>query len=101
MKEPFKVGFANPVGWMAYWLEDTLFVKSASYNPQVIYPDFGCSSECYCNDQFIELETLGPLQEIQPGDSIQLVETWQLFHLPARPESEHEVQQIFSQLELR
>lgn len=75
MESPFKVGFANLVGWLAYWLENTLFVKSAGYNPQAVYPDFGCSSECYCNDQFVELETLGPLQEIHPGVSIQHVET--------------------------
>jgi hypothetical protein len=101
MESPFKVGFANSKTWLAYWLEGILFVKSASYEPQAVYPDFGCSSECYCNDRFIELETLGPIQEIQPGDSIQHVETWQLFHIPARPENEQEVQQIFTQLDLR
>lgn len=83
---------------MAYWLDGILFVKFARYEPQVAYPDFGCSSECYCNDRFIELETLGPLQEIQPGDSIQHVETWQLFQIPARPENEHTVQQFLKQL---
>ena len=101
MESPFKVGFANPVGWLAYWLEETLFVKSAGYNPQAVYPDFGCSSEYYCNAQFIELETLGPLQEIQPGGSIQHVEIWQLFHVPARPENESDVQQLVEQLGLR
>jgi hypothetical protein len=101
MESPFKVGFANPVGWLAYWLENTLFVKSAGYNPKTVYPDFGCSSECYCNDQFVELETLGPLQEIQPGDSIQHVETWRLFHGVARPENESDVQQLAEQLGLR
>ena len=101
METPFKVGFANPVGWLAYWLEETLFVKSAGYEPQAAYPDYGCSSECYCNEQFIELETLGPLQEIQPGDSIQHFETWQLFHVPTRPEKESDVQQLVNQLGLR
>jgi hypothetical protein len=101
LKAPFKVGFANPVGWLAYWLEGTLFVKSAGYEPQATYPDYGSSSECYCNAQFIELETLGPLQEIQPGRSIQHTEIWQLIHVPARPENESDVQQLVEQLGLR
>jgi hypothetical protein len=101
MKAPFKVGFANPVGWLAYWLEGTLFVKSAWYEPQATYPDYGSSSECYCNTQFMELETLGPLQEIQPGASIQHIEIWQLFHVPARPENESAVQQLVEKFGLK
>jgi hypothetical protein len=101
MESPFKVGFTNPVGWLAYWLEDILFVKYAGVEPQATYPDFGSSSECYCNNQFLELETLGPLQEIQPGGSIQHIETWQLFYAPARVENEPEVQRLVEQLGLR
>jgi hypothetical protein len=101
MESPFKIGFANPIGWLAYWLEDILFVKSAGYVAQAIYPDHGSSSECYCNSQFLELETLGPLQMIQPGDSIQHVETWQLFHAPTQPVNEPDIQQLVAQLGLR
>jgi len=101
MASPFKVGFANPVGWLAYWLKDILFVKYAEYDSQASYPDYGSSSECYINSQFLELETLGPLQEIQPGDSIQHVETWQLFHAPDRPENEADVKRLVEQLLLR
>jgi hypothetical protein len=98
MESPFKIGFANPKGWLAYWLEDILFVKFAAYDSQAIYPDFGSSSECYCNERFIELETLGPLQEVQPGGSIQHSETWQLFHAPGRPDNEADVQRLVDQL---
>ena len=101
MGSPFKVGFANPVGWLAYWLEGVLFVKYVGYELQASYPDYGCSSECYTNSQFLELETLGPLQVIQPGDSIQHVETWRLFDVPARPESEADVNRLAKQLGLR
>jgi hypothetical protein len=101
MNTPFKVGFANPVGWLAYWLEGTLFVKSAAYEPGATYPDYGSSSECYCNAQFIELETLGPLQEIQPGGSIQHIETWHLFRVPARPVNENNVQNLVATLGFR
>jgi hypothetical protein len=100
MRAPFKIGFANTVGWLAYWLEDTLFVKSSEYNPQAVYPDFGCSSECYCNDQFIELETLSPLQDIQPGDSIQHIETWDLHRAPKRPRTEDDIQRLIEKMGL-
>jgi hypothetical protein len=69
VKSAFKVGFQNPRGWLAYWLNDTLFVKRAKYEAQSAYYDFGSSSECYCNDQFIELETLAPINTIDPGAS--------------------------------
>jgi hypothetical protein len=98
MRSPFKVGFANPVGWLAYWLENILFVKYANYESQASYPDYGSSSECYCNTQFMELETLGTLQEIQPGDSIQHVETWHLSHAPSRPKNEPDAQRLVEQL---
>jgi hypothetical protein len=100
MVSAFKVGFANPVGWLAYWLEGILFVKYADYDPQGCYPDYGSSSECYVNSQFLELETLGPLQEIQPGDSIQHIETWQLFHAPERPGNEADAKRLVEQLAL-
>ena len=97
MRTPFKVGFANHVGWLAYWLEGVLFVKFAAYDSRVAYPDYGCSSECYCNNRFIELETLGPLQELLPGGRLEHVETWHLFHAPVPPQNEAEVQCILDQ----
>lgn len=75
---PFKVGFANPRGWLAYWLEGTLFVKRAAYDPQAGYYDFGSSSECYCNSHFLELETLAPIGRLEPGASITHMEMWEL-----------------------
>ena len=74
-----KIGFPNPHGWMAYWLEGMLFVKTAVFQPNATYYDFGSSSECYCNDKFLELETLGPRTIIQPGDSVTHRELWYVF----------------------
>jgi len=33
----------------------------------------------YCNDQFIELETLGALLVMQPGQTVTHTETWQIY----------------------
>ena len=79
MKEgSLKLGFPNARGWTAYWREGMLFVKRAAYNAQANYYDFGSSSECYCNTEFLELETLGPINEIQPGSAVSHKETWEV-----------------------
>jgi hypothetical protein len=100
MASPFKVGFPNPRGWLAYWLDGTLFVKRASYDAQAEYYDFGSSSECYCNDRFLELETLAPIGKLAPGASITHTETWELYADVSPPIGEEAVQEIVEQLVL-
>ncbi|MGE5250093.1 MAG: hypothetical protein ACM3QS_07735, partial [Bacteroidota bacterium] len=94
MRAPFKLGFPNPRGWLAYWLEGTLFVKRAAFEPGGEYGDFGSSSECYCNDRFLELETLAPLSRLAPGESAAHVETWELYADIEAPENEDAAQRI-------
>lgn len=77
-QDALKVGFANPAGWLAYCLDDTLFVKQAEYQPGAVYPDFNSSTQCYCRKEFIELETLGPLVTLAPGAAVTHRETWRL-----------------------
>jgi hypothetical protein len=100
MDAPFKVGFPNPRGWLAYWLNGTLFVKRANYEAQSAYFDFGSSSECYCNDKFIELETLAPISTINPGESVTHVETWELFNHVDCPRDEKDAQALVEKLGL-
>jgi hypothetical protein len=71
-----KLGFPNPIGWLAYVVDGMLFVKQAAYDPGAAYPDRGSSSECYCNARFLELETLGPRVILAPGQSVCHRETW-------------------------
>jgi hypothetical protein len=100
MNEAFKVGFPNPRGWLAYWLDGVLFVKRASYETQSVYFDFGSSSECYCNDQFIELETLAPIGTIEPGGCATHEETWELYGNVDCPHDERDVQLLVEKLGL-
>jgi len=39
----------------------------------------------YCNDRFVELESLGSLNMIKPSESIVHMETWELFDSLAQP----------------
>ncbi len=86
---PVKVGaMANP-SWVAYWVEGTAFVKE--FLPKKgEYPDFGCSVEVYTNPDMLELETVGPLKKLGPGQSVEHVEVWRIFNiedLAPEPES--------------
>lgn len=100
MESPFKVGFPNRRGWLAYWLDGALFVKRAEYDPQAEYYDFGSSSECYCNDKFLELETLAPVTTIEPGRTATHVETWDLHKDIERPQNEKDAQTLVEELGL-
>jgi hypothetical protein len=74
-----KIGYYNPHGWMAYWLDGVLFRKTFDAHLDAAYPDGGCNTECYCNDRFVELESLGPLSTLEPGACARLTETWELY----------------------
>lgn len=76
---PFKMGYFNPHGWLAYWMDGVLFKKSFSAQVDAIYPDNNSNAELFCNDEFVELESLAPLVKLEPGHSTTHLETWELF----------------------
>ena len=100
MPTAFKIGFPNPRGWLAYWLDGTLFVKHAEFDPEARYYDFGSSSECYCNGQFLELETLAPIRSIKAGETATHIETWELHKGIEYPRDERDAQAITRELGL-
>jgi hypothetical protein len=77
--DPFKIGCLNRQGWLAYLWQDILFVKRFKPQPDQLHVDMGCNAEIYVNDQFLELETLAPLQTIEPGETITHTEKWELY----------------------
>jgi hypothetical protein len=92
MLPPFKVGYFNPHGWLAYWLDGVLFRKTFDALAGSPYPDNNCNAEMYCGNQFVELESLAPLKMLHPGDSTTHTETWDVFiGLDSLPE---EVRQV-------
>jgi hypothetical protein len=78
-ERPFKFGFNNAHGWAAYRNEGNVFVKSYTHNTMGTYPDGGASCEIYVCDRFAELETLGELKKVHPGNTISHLETWNLY----------------------
>lgn len=73
---PFKMGYFNPHGWLAYYVDGILFRKTFSVQALANHPDNNCNAEMYCNEQFVELESLGPLTKLDPGSSVTHLETW-------------------------
>jgi hypothetical protein len=72
-------GIYNSAGWGAYYLQGTVFVKTAPIITGAAYPDFGCNFEVFTNPDFLELETLGPIVRLNPGESTRHTESWRLF----------------------
>lgn len=75
----FKIGYMNHHGWVGYVRGGILFVKRFQPQPNAWHADLGCNAEVYCNERFIELETLAPLCRVEPGQSCVHVETWEIY----------------------
>jgi hypothetical protein len=78
---PIKIGLAHREKWIAYLSGETLYLKTFDYNPTAAYPDGGCNFETFTDSEMLEIESLGPLVTLQPGESTNHHETWHLFPL--------------------
>jgi hypothetical protein len=76
---PLKIGTFVHAGWAAYLRDGVLFVKRFTPRPGEAHADLGCNVEIYSADAFLELETLGPLERLSPGESSTHVERWELW----------------------
>jgi len=76
--EAQKLGMFNPNTWGAYILNGEAFIKRSHAGSGETYPDFGCSFETFTNNEFLEIETLGPLSKVPPGKTREQVEHWSL-----------------------
>jgi hypothetical protein len=76
---PQKIGMSNRKNWGAYTRNGHLFLKKSSYDLSGNYPDAGSSFESYVDGNMLEMETLGPLVTLKPGESITHKEDWYLF----------------------
>ncbi len=95
-----KIGYLNRAGWAAYWSGDVVFVKRWAPQPDAPHVDFGCNCESYCNHQFIEVETVGPLARLEPGQSVTHVEQWELHRVEVTTPTIDAVRQLVARLGL-
>lgn len=76
-KGAFKLGLNCEDGWIAYANKGFALVKRFKHLVDAAYPDNGCSIECYSCNFMLEIETLSPLYQLDPGEEIVHVETWE------------------------
>jgi hypothetical protein len=95
---PQKVGILNKVGWAAYAREGLVFVKRVTLDAKGTYPDYGSSMEVYTAANFMEVESLGPLRTLKPGESVEHVEHWTLFKNTPIGKTEAEVEAALTPL---
>ena len=82
---PTKLGLLHRERWIAYHREDSLFLKTIDYREGATYPDYGCNFETFTNEEMLEIEALGPLTEVAPGEATEHVERWDLFEGVSTP----------------
>lgn len=95
---PFKFGLSVPEGWAAYAVDGYLFLKEFEFDPAQNYPDNGVNVEFYTNHLFAEVESLGPLQTMEPGATATHTEKWTLFRNPGMVRTEKDVERSVAPL---
>ena len=95
---PQKVGVMNKQGWAAYHRRNTLFVKRYPHKAGASYPDYGCNTETFTNGNFIEVETLGHLENLQPSATSEHIEHWHLFRNVSIGNSEASLDRVIKPL---
>ena len=76
--QPVKVGCLSAAGTAGYLIDGLLVVLRFDPSRGAAHADLGCNLEVYCDDRTIELESLGPLARLGPGDSVTHDERWEI-----------------------
>lgn len=89
--DPTKIGVFVSQGYAAYYHEPNLFIKRFPAEAGLQYPDFGCNFETFTRHDMLECESLGPMQNLDPGETAIHDERWNLFTGVKLPEDEAEL----------
>jgi len=68
-----------------------LFVKTFRHIPGATYPDFGSSFEAFADGHMLELESLSPLTQVEPGEMVEHTECWSLWRDVPTPRGDEDV----------
>jgi hypothetical protein len=74
--EPQKIGIRNELGWCACVWPEAVLVKQFAFDAAARYPDCGVNNEIYVDGPYLEIETLGGPERLEPGERTRLVERW-------------------------
>jgi hypothetical protein len=71
-----------PEGWLAYITQDDqLFIKKFPIYTERIYGEMSAANACiyYNKEVLCEIEPIGPMETIKPGEEASFTETWYLY----------------------
>ncbi|HWD39829.1 MAG TPA: DUF4380 domain-containing protein [Fimbriimonas sp.] len=80
-KEGRKIGSQSHAGHVTVFKGDTTFNMSTDVEEGLPYPDGGCPEEVYLSPDpaaYVELELLGPIRHLTPGQSTSIEVRWEL-----------------------
>ena len=89
----FKMGTAK-AKWASYLNHNQMFIKHFHYDSSGAYPDYGCNFEIYTNEEFLELESLGPIKKIAPNAEVSHIETWEIHKEDAIINTEKDIRDL-------
>lgn len=81
-ENPMKIGVGHYQQWLAYFINGYLFIKYSSKDGLDCKLDLGAAGQCYCNNKFLELETLGKYFDLLPDKVIGHREVWRIIEKP-------------------
>ena len=98
-----KLGMDSYVGWLGYLLKNNmLFVKRFPTYPERIYNEIAglTVSIWYPKDHIVEIEPIGPMEKLVPGESTAFTEEWWILPYPfLAPGSELNLNEILELVE--
>ena len=90
----FKIGMPNRAGFGVYCGKNQMFVKKYAYDKNAKYSDFGASLEVFCNEEFVELESVSPLHTLESGQTAEHTEDWYVYPDVKQPEAAGEMEEL-------
>jgi len=95
---PNKLGIAHREGWVGYLLDEFLFTKYFTFEEGATYPDAGMNFETFSNEEMLEVESLGALVTLEPGEAASHTERWKLSRGVAHVETEDDADRFVKPL---
>ena len=93
-----KAGAFAAQGWIAYANRGNVFVKTFDADVSAEYPDLGCTCEMFTRNDMLEIESLGPLANVEPGAFVQHDENWLLARDIELPDDDEEALGLINNL---
>jgi len=87
---PQKIGSLVKQGYAACLNKGHVYLKRFDYDPDASYPDYDSNFETFTRQDMLEIETLGPMEIVAPGDFVEHQETWYLIPNQTAPAGDAE-----------